>query len=111
MIQDVVLVIGGHSAMNLFVQIPVIAVMSGMVDAFSHRHLIYSHHGKWPLEKDFGHQSSVAMQLRAPVKPVAHVAGLIFGNPEAVQSDFRTKLRHTVFFSTHCLLLRVITSE
>ena len=110
MIQDVVLVIGGHSAMNRFVQIPVTAVMSGQVDAFSHRHSIYSHLGRCPLEKGFGHQSSVAMQLRVPVKPVAHVAGLIFGNPdaalrqavlhEAVRSDFRTKLRHTFFLGT-----------
>ena len=109
-IQDAVLVIGGHSAMNRFVQIPVTAVMSGQVDAFSHRHSIYSHLGRCPLEKGFGHQSSVAMQLRAPVKPVAHVAGLIFGNPdaalrqavlhEAVRSDFRTKLWHTFFLGT-----------
>ena len=56
--------------------------------------------------KGFGHQSSAAMQLRAPVKPVAHMAGLIFGNPDAalhetvqwqaVRSNSRTK------FPAHC---------
>ena len=85
MIQDAVLVIGGHSAMNLFIQIPVTAVMSGQVDAFSHHHSIYSHHGRCLLGKGSGHQNSVVMQLRAPVKPVAHMAGLIFGNPDAAR--------------------------
>jgi hypothetical protein len=101
--------------MNLFIQIPVTAVMSGQVDAFSHHHSIYSHHGRCLLGKGSGHQNSVVMQLRAPVKPVAHMAGLIFGNPEAVlhkavRSDSQTKFRHTVFCSAYCLLLHVITS-
>jgi hypothetical protein len=45
-IQDAVLVIGGRSVMNLFIQIPVTAVMNGQVDAFSHHHSIFSHHGR-----------------------------------------------------------------
>jgi uncharacterized paraquat-inducible protein A len=45
-IQDAVLVIGGHSMMNLFIQILATAEISGQVDAFSHHHSIFSHHGR-----------------------------------------------------------------
>tara|TARA_Y100000385_G_scaffold278034_1_gene325838 strand:+ start:2045 stop:2353 length:309 start_codon:yes stop_codon:yes gene_type:complete len=76
-IPDVVHAIGVRFVMNLFILILATAEMNGQVDAFSHPLSISSPLGRCHQDKVFGHQNSVAMQLSAPVIPVAREGGCI----------------------------------